>query len=439
MCVLRLVSGKAVRQGRDECKGNGDSAGTHAQLPGWPAYREPNHPPTHRDPDARRRAILAPLIGAARVHSSLISLGLGPTCPTGHVEARSSYRTEGLTLRDRDRDAARRLVEAAGSCGSSWLRLRTWEDGPGDGFDVRLVCQTHCGTRYCEDCSELIRRRQVARVQGDWQLFMTLTMPQRGIPIRWAWDHFYNARRKFLRELRRESNRRYQSTEGKTANVSAKLIEASLLAQERIQGEEKIEYAWAIEPHESGYPHLHLVLNLEWIDFGWCRQLWSKMLGVKDARIDGRRVWSIDGVCNYLAKYISKRRMPLDILAIIKGRRTWACTLENTLDEDPVYWPEEDYAGEDPGLSVEEREEWGAEDGWTLTSGKDGCYARWRRPSDGYSARAVVPGHPLFDPDLSRKSGILPDALLELFRDAALMADAAILAETEFQARFVPE
>lgn len=438
MCVLRVADGRAVRQERDSCEGNGAHAKQLRQLAGWKPYHEPERAPARPDSAARERALDLPGIGAARFLQGISSLALGPTCQTWHVDTRSSYRIADLALRDGDRDNARRLMEQAGACGSRFLRLRGWQEGPGYGWDLRMIAQTHCGTRYCEDCSERIRRRQIARVQGPWEMFITLTMPQAGIPKRWAWDHFYNARRIFLRELRRESNRRYQSTEGRTPNASAKLIAESLDAQERIIGPEKIEYAWAIEPHASGYPHLHLVLNLEWIDFGWSRKLWSKCLGVEDARIDGRKVWSVDGVCNYLAKYISKRRMSLDILAVIKGRRTWACTLINSLDEDAEWWPEDGQSEGNEQEAIDDREAWGADEGWESVAGKDGCYAIWRRPAEGCGGFRVVSDSDLGDRSVSVRDNQLDAMPVAIAVYRAILASAKRVARKRQAARIMP-
>jgi len=390
VCLVRLAGDHAVRQARDACSKDSLQDSVRAQLDGYPAYKEPEHVKQEDQPSARERALDLPSIGNARFEYGLNSIELGSTCPTFPVDTRSAMRMQGVVLSERDRDRARRLVESAAACGTTWRRWRSWRDGDGYGWDLRLVAQTHCGTRHCESCSERIRRRQSARCAGDWRMFTTHTIPRVFGSGREVWDHAYDAARVMRREVRRESAKRSEPCKAKTARGWAAWETRRRLASERISGPDKIEYAWAIEPHKDGYPHLHCVWNLEWIDYGWLRDVWSRALGVMDARIDGRAVWSEDGVCRYLSKYISKRVMTLDILAIIKGRRTWATSVRDDEKVEPKWWPDDEYSDVDAVVQIAEREDFGAEEGWSIVSGRDGGYALWKRPADIANALECV-------------------------------------------------
>lgn len=382
MCVVRLVDGKAVRQARDTCPDSTTTGEPDSRLEGWRRFPEQEHLPHPVSPDARELARALPSVQSVRAFADLNSLSLGPSCPPFPVDTRGQPRHGGLDLTPADRDNARGLLEAAGQCGCTWLALRGWQDGPGDGFDMRAVVQSHCGTRYCEECSKVIRRHQIQRTLGDWSMFTTHTIPAGIHSKREEWDLIYSAGRVFRREVRRESKRRNETSDAKTWRGEYAHIARQALARMRLRGPEKIEYAWALEPHQDGRPHLHMIWNQEWMSFSWIRRIWSAALGMMDARVDGRRVWSKDGICGYLAKYISKRRMSLDILAIIKGRRTWASTLVAPEEEEPKWWRDESVSQEECGREVENMDDTGAEEGWELVAGKPNMYAIWKRPAE---------------------------------------------------------
>jgi hypothetical protein len=390
VCVLRIAGKRAVRQARDRCPASTPDFERSTRLEGWAPFIEGDHPQRRQAPDARERALEWDSARSARAFADLNSLSLGPTCQAFPVDCRSQPRHERLELRPADRDAARQLIEAAAQCGNSLIKLEGWQEGPGDGFDLRAIVQTHCGTRYCERCSAAMRRHQLQRCLGAWGMFTTLTI-QAGIhSVREEWDLVYGAGRVFRREVRRESKRRTEQSAARTWRGEYAHIARQALARMRLTGPDKIEYAWALEPHRDGRPHLHMIWNQEWMSFSWVRRIWSAALGMMDARIDGRKVWSTDGVCAYLAKYISKRNMSLDVLAILKGRRTWASTLEAPVSDESKWWPAETGRDEDLALQIEERSEWGADEGWAEVSGKDNSYAIWKRPAEVHAPKIIA-------------------------------------------------
>jgi hypothetical protein len=75
-----------------------------------------------------------------------------------------------------------------------------------------------------------------------------------------------------------------------------------------------INYVWILEPHETGYPHCHLVVFREFSDTEQdeIKRLWSEKYhaGSYDRGIEvtsKRSDESICSICNYLMKYMTKQ------------------------------------------------------------------------------------------------------------------------------------
>jgi hypothetical protein len=121
--------------------------------------------------------------------------------------------------------------------------------------------------------------------------------------------------------------------------------------------------------------------------------------------------------------------MPLDILAILKGRRTWASTLDSEDEEEPRWWPETAEYEEDKGQSVEARETWGRADGWRLESGQDGRYALWIRPA-AVEGAALMRGNDFAgDVGVIRRQASMRALLREILNDADILIRAAQIAD----------
>lgn len=192
------------------------------------------------------------------------------------------------------------------------------------------------------------------------------------------------------RELRRVSRERSREARGR---VRARRIEAEQAAERAralMRGPSKLHYAWAIEPHKSGFPHVHMLLDQEWVDVVWLRSTWAAAAGVVDADVDIRTVSSSAAVSRYISKYISKSRLSLDILAIVKGRRLWWSTVKNVSRPEPVWIREESTTEAECRVGVENAESWGVDDGWSCEATNGESYALWTRKAEWPASVRVV-------------------------------------------------
>lgn len=295
--------------------------------------------------------------------------------------SRRTVRHAELILTEDERARLRHMARQAESCGSRWAMYRGWESGEGGDFEVRLACPTRCGTRACPECYKRIREREAFRVWGPWRLFFTFTVPRARASIADAWREVHIWIEQLVREMRREA---YIASiqDAENAELKKPFSDARReVARSRIRTESTLLYAWVIEPHKDGYPHVHMVVDSEWVDFEWLRETWSRASGVMSAWVYGERVYQVDGACRYLSKYISKSTLTLDILAIMYRRRLWATNLERPEKQESKWFAETRIS------SVEARNAADAEDsafydkGWEYVAGKRNKYAIWRRPA----------------------------------------------------------
>jgi hypothetical protein len=152
----------------------------------------------------RWSALEATLAGPDGAPAPLYSLELG----SSHTNRRTRPRYEALVLSDRQRERCRRMLEAAGSCGTSYGAFRRYIPGDGAGWtEERLVCQLKCGTRACADCDREIRQRECSRVEGPYRQFVTLGVPSAGLSIRQAWYRIRRARALLFKRIERHAAR----------------------------------------------------------------------------------------------------------------------------------------------------------------------------------------------------------------------------------------
>jgi len=146
---------------------------------------------------------------------------------------------------------------------------------------------------------------------------------------------------------------------------------------------EGLEYAWVLEPHKSLYPHLHLTSNLLWIDRREWMAKWREITGQDVQHLDVKRVHSTDGICYYIAKYVSKARLTPEILAIMFRRRLWASTLKAKHVEHT--WTEEQKGAWLRHVDVKDEvvQDFAAEGGWKKVKQLEGVMVAWERPAMG--------------------------------------------------------
>ncbi len=306
---------------------------------------------------------------------------LGSRCRTLNQAHPMPVRHHQVELTPAQKRIALEMMAAREQCGNTFKAFRGLETRGGIDFDVRLVAQTHCGLRACERCDRMIRRHQRLRMLGPWELFITFTVPREPWTAREAWEGLPACRKVFFRELRRECYHRSRSDMPAREPYATRAVLARALANSRIRGPSKLEYAWAVEDHEDGYPHLHTCMNMQWIDYKFIRELWSRSCGVVDAMVRGIKVYAPDGVCWYLSDYVSKGGIPLEILAIMKGKRLWASTLEAEREEEPKWIEEKVFTNNELSNQVQKGCGVGAGDGWNLEYGNSERYGFWSRIS----------------------------------------------------------
>jgi hypothetical protein len=182
-----------------------------------------------------------------------------------------------------------------------------------------------------------------------------------------------------VRELRRETHISLISDDDNSALRKPHSAARRMLARSRIRASEQLKYAWVLEPHQDGWPHVHMVVEPDYVDYTWLRGVWSQCCGVVDAWVYGEQVYSIDGACRYLCKYISKAQLSIEILAILFRRRMWATNLERPENPEPKWFREETVSSEDAWRDAGRGDAWLPEMGWAVMSAKPGGYAMWER------------------------------------------------------------
>lgn len=350
------------------------------RIPGWNPFE--NRAARRRNERARARARVtpprkwSPLAGEAR--NVPAALHKSPHFGRRAWSLEASPRK--VILSPNFRDLARHLLGQAFNCRSRWIAMTRVDVRESGDREMRMVCAQRCKTRQCGDCEGARRARQCARVAGQWGLFFTLTWPQAHLGNAEIWEQAHGAIGVFVRELRREMAHRSDHRIRKTLRGEVARVARAERSRARIECEDKLEYAWALESHESGFPHVHMCINATWLDYSYVRELWSRACGVMVARINGRRVWSVDGICRYLSKYVSKGGLELAILAILYRRRLWACTLRNIVKSESKWIPDPTVSSRDAREECLDRATFGARFGWKVEMGSDDEYAVWSRP-----------------------------------------------------------
>lgn len=390
MCTKSVAD--SVKAGKARTPG-----GDAGRLEGWAPYggrkgadgrrNEAPQPPGPYESEAAFGRLSASILDEA----GLIVPGIRPWVDRRAADRVVDRKTgaSAVILSDREREIARHQLATAATCGSGTVALRGFGQREGRNVERRLVLRTHCGTRRCQRCDATIREHQASRSEGDWRLFITLTNP-RSRPAAVAWRGTPAALRRWHRELRRELAVSRRREPEKHERRAAERLARIRIARRRIRGEGKLQYAWCLEAHRDGYPHVHECLSLEWLCYRWAKLLWGEVSGMPGSRIDGRRVWSVEGVCRYLAKYVAKAHLEPAVAAILYGRRAWASTVRRKPKVDDGWFLESTEENTDISKHINAREEWGVVDGWRLESGADERYALWWRPQIEVGVRVVA-------------------------------------------------
>lgn len=266
-------------------------------------------------------------------------------------------RADRVVLRPEERQRLRESWERSGACGRTWQAYRRSRRVDGRRQEQRMVVQVPCGLRVCPDCARARQGQVMRRVAGPWRLFITLTLPQAARSPGTAWRQVSGWIRRWLRALRRLVRQR----------------------DPRVRCEGRLAYAWVLEAHRSGFPHIHLALSASWLDAHWIRQSWGACHKWGRCRVDVQRARKTVALNWYLAKYLSKARLTPDILAIMYRRRLVASTMRAASEEEQGWTLESRLDQTRARLSMEEPERWGRAEGWRMSWSVPGAAAMWVR------------------------------------------------------------
>lgn len=359
-------------------------------IDGWPG--EASKPARKRHARAARKAAASASVRASSLsgflaHSNILDRAL---LKAPAFDRRKEPRHASIVLTEAERNNVRHLARQAANCGTLWMGFRGYDtSGPVD-RERRLVCQARCGTRGCEDCARRIRERECGRVAGPWKLFFTLTVPRGRCSAADAWREAHGWIETLLRELRREVAWSLDTKPRAPGHWHDRHVDRWITANANIQAGEKLEYAWVLEPHQDGYPHVHLVVSASWVRWQFIKQLWERACGALGAWVYGERVYEIDGTCRYLSKYIAKSVLTAEILGMLFGRRLWATSLPKGDTPEPMWIREDDAKTSDLIDDCDSGDDWNPDEGWRLVCGKAGAYGIWERDLEQPSFPRII-------------------------------------------------
>jgi hypothetical protein len=339
-----------------------------------------------------------------------LELGLTP-----HESRRRLPRQLGLELSEEERQRAREAIDTRASCGKSWGVYLRWDLVPGGMIQRRLACQKFCGLRACIRCDSERRKRQKRRMEGDWRLFLTLGHPGRNVSIQGAWTGLRRARDLLFKRLEawaadpQEWRLRIWPHDARNAVEARK---SSGRSRRRVS---TLDYAWCLENHQSGYPHIHFCINACYINYEELKALWSRCIGQECKWCKGIVVWSKGGICHYLSEYVSKCSLTVDLCAVLYRQRLWGTSLEMEDAGSPRWWSDNTASSNEAALLVKHPEIIHETSNWKLDGAKEGSYAAWSR-TWGCSVECAVQmavaipiGARAFQADVKRKSRPPPE------------------------------
>lgn len=225
---------------------------------------------------------------------------------------RRRHRAHALILSEEERRRCHWMVESAERCG----RMAVVMHRPGSVRGTREIAAMRigCRSRMCAPCFKRIRRGHESRIKGPWAQLVTMGLPSGQIGIRQAWESIHVYIRRYTHALR-----------------DALRNNSDALA---VKGGGKLEYAWVIEAHKSGWPHVHMVHNLRWLDREWSRSAWARATRCEILAVHGAVVRDESDCSRYLVKYLAKANLSVDVLSILKNKHLMGSTLRKKPKED---------------------------------------------------------------------------------------------------------
>lgn len=225
----------------------------------------------------------------------------------------------GDPLKGSERAAFRHLRTRAALCGRAVAILDRCLPAPGVHLE-RVAVPMRCGVRECETCFAAARQEASSRMEGPWQQFVTVTMRQTQCSRSHAWRHASRWISRLMERVQEAVKRGPRICKSWNCRHRREHVQANVKSG-------KLEYAWALEPHESLWPHWHIAWNADYVCYDWLREAWAEINGFGIQNIRTNKVYTPSGISHYMAEYMSKARYPTWILAILYRRRIWASTI----------------------------------------------------------------------------------------------------------------
>lgn len=141
----------------------------------------------------------------------------------------------------------------------------------------KVAITLRCRAWTCPECREQRKRQLIAQaIGGKPEIFLTLT-------------------------LRRQPQRTALSAARELAR-GWRLLRLRVM---RDRGWKRLPFIAVFEPHQSGWPHLHILLRCKYIDQRWLSAQWQDI--TKDSfKVDIRKADSPGRSAAYCAKYVGK-------------------------------------------------------------------------------------------------------------------------------------
>jgi hypothetical protein len=156
--------------------------------------------------------------------------------------------------------------------------------------------------------------------------------------------------------------------------------------KECIQKNKTLSYAWVIEPHKKGWPHVHIAWDATYVCFDRVRELWWEVTGISNSGSWVVRVGSSERIPHYLAKYLSKGTFSTRLLSFLSRKRIWTTNVRKKSYFESGYElveiqtgkrSEESLKIEQPPIVSNSRFLTSESHHWTFVDGVNGKYNRW--------------------------------------------------------------
>lgn len=173
-----------------------------------------------------------------------------------------------------------------------------------EGIDAAIAAH-RCKRWSCEHCNPINRRQVIqAALNGKPRAMLTLTV----------------------------SSKHYDTP----AEAAAALKRGLRLLRLRLQRTPRLQdfqFLAVFEAHQSGYPHLHLLIRGRFLPWQWLRKAWQEITG--SIHIDIRKIKGNKDAARYVAKYLGK-----DLHAFEGCKRWWRSHGYDLEDKDSEEYQE---------------------------------------------------------------------------------------------------